>query len=137
MNGLALDLATYINATKSGTVYANYPVSANFTPDNIPDSITVIDTGGYSPDRYHGSTEPQDRKTVQIIVRSTQASSAHLVAMALYHDLDGLYGIGMNNSTYVSLEAVNPPVYIGVATVSTKGQAHSYSLNMYGTIMRS
>lgn len=133
----ALDVASYIQSIKSGKSYEQFRVTANNVPDTADDVVTVFDTGGYSPERYHGTTAPTDRVTAQVSVRSRYPSASYLAAIALYHDLDGLYGHQMNNHTYIQAEASNPPVFAGVVNVSTHGQAYVYTLNLYAQIRRS
>lgn len=50
------DLLDYIKENQSGTPFAGVDFSLNYINDAKTDIVAVYDTGGYSPDRYHGAS---------------------------------------------------------------------------------
>lgn len=116
--------------------YASDIIYLNQQPNTRTNCICVFDSGGYEAERYHGSCRPMERPTIQIKVRHESLQVAEDTAFAIYRILDELYSVTVNSHTYLSINAVAPPYYLGLDNTTTSGQAHSYTLNLYGNIMR-
>ena len=130
------DLLDYIKENQAGTPFAGVDFSLNYINDAKTDIVAVYDTGGYSPDRYHGASLPIDRPTAQVRIRHTSAKTAWEIANYLYSMLDGMYALMINDREYIQITCTNPPAYLGADEVSTNGKAHEYTLNMYSMIKR-
>lgn len=119
--------------------YANplkLPISLNFTPEDVTNSISVYDTGGYSPIRAYGNCPPIDRPTVQVLIRHSSPTSARETAEELYVFLDERYNQTVNGVEYLRIECNGPPTYLGALQVSTAGKAHEFTLNLSSTLRR-
>lgn len=112
------------------------PVSLNFTPETVTDSISVYDTGGYSPIRAYGNCPPIDRPTAQVLIRHSSPTSAREIAEELYVFLDEHYNLTVNGVEYLRIECNGPPTYLGALQVSTAGKAHEFALNLSSNLRR-
>lgn len=130
----AEDIGRYIQQEYANTY--SLPVSLNFTPDNTTDSISVYDTGGFSPNRMYGECPPIDRPTAQVMIRHSSITTARVVAEELFSLLDGIYNTPVNETQYLIIECNSPPNYIGAIQVSTAGKAHELTLNLSSQVQR-
>lgn len=106
-------------------------INLNTVPVDKTSCICVYDTGGYEAIRYYGSCPPDDQPTVQIRVRDPSPSAARTRVYAIYAACDGLANTTINGARYIKINCTGPPSYIGLDQVSTAGQAHEWTLNLY------
>jgi len=82
----ALDIANYLENQGIGTVGANIFVSpvrpvSQYVPVN---SIFVLETGGYPPQRVHSNRSELRYPSIQIIVRWNDFANGYTKAQAIY-----------------------------------------------------
>lgn len=106
----------------------------NRVPDDKTDCICIYDTSGTAPIRLHGTEKPINNPTAQIRIRNSRSRVARETAVAIHELLDEQYLVEVSDRVYISINSNGPPYYLGTDQVSTSGQAHEYTLNLYSRI---
>lgn len=118
----AQDIVAYLAAH-------NISATLNHVDETKVNTIGVIDTGGYSPERCHGTQSTVlDRPSVQIIVRGDTKRYSLSVLSSIIDTLDGLRNVTLNNQYYLYVDMVNQPTYLGRVQTNS-GETNEWSVN--------
>ncbi|MFA5408774.1 MAG: minor capsid protein [Bacilli bacterium] len=131
MTGAGEDLVAYLaNLGGIGTPGVN--LFLGHMPD-LAAAITIIETGGPAPYHTYGPEEIIDHPSVQVLVRNPAYLLARDKADQIRDALDGLTGMPINGTRYLSITAMSDPAHLG-KTGTSQGEAHEFSVNF--TTMR-
>ena len=119
------DLCQHLAALSVGTLGVS--LFLGHTPDKAT-AITVVETGGPAPYHDYGPEEILDRPSVQILVRSPNYLLARDKVDQIRDLLDGIANWPINGTRYLSITAMNDPVYLG-KTATSQGETHEFSVN--------
>ena len=119
------DLCQHLASLSVGTLGTN--LFLGVMPDKAT-AITVVETGGPAPYHDYGPEEILDRPSVQVLVRNAKYRDARTKADEIRDLLDGIANWPINGTRYLSITAMNDPVYLGKRATS-EGEAHEFSLN--------
>lgn len=90
--------------------------------------ITVVETGGPAPYHDYGPGEIIDHPTVQVLVRNPNYTSGRAKVDEIRDLLDGVANATVSGGRYLSIAAMNDPVYLG-KTPTSQGETHEFSVN--------
>lgn len=119
------DLCQHLASLSVGTLGTN--LFLGVMPDKAT-AITVVETGGPAPYHDYGPEEILDRPSVQVLVRNAKYRDARTKADEIRDLLDGIANWPINGTRYLSITAMNDPVYLG-KTATSQGETHEFSLN--------
>ena len=125
MTSAGEDLVAYLANAAIGTPGTD--LFLGHRPD-LATAITVVETGGPAPYHDYGPEEIIDHPTVQILVRNPNYLVGRAKADQIRDALDGIANWPVNGTRYLSIEAMNDPVYLGKVSTNV-GESHEFSLN--------
>lgn len=123
------EVAEYLEGELTG-----YTIGTNlfkaFQPDEPDNCITILDTGGATPDRYLPTAEP----TFQILVRNIQYPDAGTICKAIVSALHNKYNLELvSGETYFyAINLMGEPGYID----KDNKNRYEFSMNFISHIRR-
>lgn len=91
-------------------------------------AIAVVETGGPAPYHDYGPREVIDHPSVQVLVRNPNYTSGRAKVDEIRDLLDGVANATVSGGRYLSIAAMNDPVYLG-KTPTSQGETHEFSVN--------